>query len=398
MTTLTMGMATFRDHDLMTATLVSIHADRVAAGLVEDVELIVVDNEPNGPDGADNKNVVAKFPNARYVPAGEITGTSAPRNRVFSEARGEWVLCLDSHVFLLRGVLPRLVDFCRANPTDSNLHQGPLYREDLTSTVWTHWAEEWGPDGMFGRARNLPPEMLHDDAPAVAIGLAGLGLFLCRKAAWLPFCPHQRHFGGEEGTAHERFRQAGRAAMLQPWLKWWHKFRRQAGGAPFPTDWLSRASNYLHTYKELGYPDLPAIRTAHVQNGRVTPAQWADLVKRLGVVPRPRGNSPGILGAGPGTELVSLFASLGIVSAADCPCKARAKQMDEWGLDACRTDRRDEILTWIREGAAGVGWLSKLWTLPLALKNGLALRVNWIDPAPGLLDLALEAAAAKVKP
>ena len=395
-TLLTIGMATFRDHDLMTATLVQLQADRVALGLVDQVELLVVDNEPNGPDGEDNKNIVARFANSRYVPAGDIVGTSAPRNRIFTEARGQWVMVIDSHVFLMRGVMERLVDFCRENPNDGHLHHGPLYSENLQSIVWTHWAEVWGEDGMFGKMRSLPAAMLLPESPPVEIAGAGCGLFLCRKEAWLPFHAQQRHFGGEELTAHERFRQHGRKVWLQPWLGWWHKFRRQSLGVPFPTDWVSRASNYLHTYKELGYPDLEAIRTAHVQPGRVRASEWAALIRDIGVAPRPRGNAPGMIGAGPGTELLQILAGLGIASTPDCPCKARARQMDEWGVCGC-IDHRSEIIAWLSESASGVGWAAKLWTLPMAVKSGVALKVNWLDPIPGLVDMAIQQAEAKEK-
>jgi hypothetical protein len=63
--------------------------------------------------------------------------------------------------------------------------------------------------------------------------MQGLGVFSCRKAAWLGFNPAFRGFGGEEGYIHEKFRQAGARTLCLPFLRWGHRFGRPAG-VPYP--------------------------------------------------------------------------------------------------------------------------------------------------------------------
>src|SRR5919199_327083 len=73
----------------------------------------------------------------RYVLATEVVGTAAAKNLVFREARGEAVLCCDSHVLFAPGVIARLKAFYREHPDCADLLQGPLLYDDLDN-VATH--------------------------------------------------------------------------------------------------------------------------------------------------------------------------------------------------------------------------------------------------------------------
>src|SRR5262249_2217333 len=79
----------------------------------------------------------------RYVRALEKTGTAAPRQKVFEEARGRAVLCMDSHVLMAPGTIVRLKRFYRDHPGTLDLYQGPLLTDSLKQT-WTHFAPRWG--------------------------------------------------------------------------------------------------------------------------------------------------------------------------------------------------------------------------------------------------------------
>lgn len=54
--------------------------------------------------------------------------------------------------------------------------------------------------------------------------------------------------------------------------------------------------------------------------------------------------------SGPGTELKKLLKLVGITATPNCPCNARAAQMDAWGPDECEK-RLDEIVDWLGEEA-----------------------------------------------
>jgi len=57
-----------------------------------------------------------------------------------------------------------------------------------------------------------------------------------------------------------------------------------------------------------------------------------------------------------GTALKSLLASIGITATPDCPCNARAAEMDRRGCDWCEANI-DTIVGWLREQAEARGRL-----------------------------------------
>jgi hypothetical protein len=91
---------------------------------------------------------------------------------------------------------------------------------------------------------------------------------------------------------------------------------------------------------------------------------------------------------GPGTELKNILAEIGLSQSEGCPCKSREKKMNRWGLEKCK-EKRGEIEQWLREDSTKVGWGTKMKASLRAVATGIAFKVNPIDPAPGLLDLAL---------
>ena len=57
---------------------------------------------------------------------------------------------------------------------------------------------------------------------------------------------------------------------------------------------------------------------------------------------------------GPGTELKKLLKKIGITASPDCSCNARARLMDERGIEWCEANI-DEIVGWLREEATKRG-------------------------------------------
>ena len=57
---------------------------------------------------------------------------------------------------------------------------------------------------------------------------------------------------------------------------------------------------------------------------------------------------------GPGTELKKLLKRVGITASPDCSCNARARLMDERGVEWCEANV-DEIVGWLREEATKRG-------------------------------------------
>lgn len=266
-------------------------------------ELIVVDNNPQSEHGEATKAFCAKHREIRYVPMPEATGTTQPRERIFAEATGDAVLVLDCHVLFPGGAIARLQQYLAEHPDCPDLLQGPLVRDDggchtqfndaWRSGMWGVWATAWHcpacrkqfttlqVDGQVSY-RDQPTSRL--PAPACAcrpypplawpghekqlraagfrelgwspedprfdIPAQGLGVFACRKDAWIGFNPHFRTFGGEEFYIHEKYRAFGRRTLCLPFLRWWHSFAK-VGKGKFPNTSWGKMRNYVLGHQEL---------------------------------------------------------------------------------------------------------------------------------------------------
>ena len=244
---LTIGMATYDDYD---GVYFSLQALRLYhPEILADTDFVVVDNHPDGPCAEALKSLEESTPNYRYVPFNGHSGT-AVRDLVLAEASGEFVLCMDCHVFVVPGALKRLLDYFDANPETKDLLHGPLLYDDL-ATISTHFHPAWR-EGMYGYWET-DPRGVDAEAPPFEIPMQGMGLFACRRAAWPGFNPQFRGFGGEEGYIHEKFRQHGGRALCLPFLRWMHRFNRPMG-VPYSNSWEDRVRNYMIGFRELGLP------------------------------------------------------------------------------------------------------------------------------------------------
>ncbi|MDQ3285884.1 MAG: glycosyltransferase [Actinomycetota bacterium] len=245
---LTIGMATYNDFNGVYFTL---QALRLYQDL-RDTELLVVDNYGCP---ATKQLVEGWVHGARYVLATEVRGTAAPRDLVFREARGEAVLCCDSHVLIAPGAIGRLKEYYREHPDCPDLLQGPLVYDDL-ETISTHFEPVWRAE-MWGIWETDPRGQDPEGEP-FEIPMQGLGVFSCRKGAWPGFNPMFRGFGGEEGYIHEKFRRAGGRCLCLPWLRWTHRFGRPAG-IEYSLTVEEKLRNYLIGHAELGWDLTPVL-------------------------------------------------------------------------------------------------------------------------------------------
>lgn len=97
---------------------------------------------------------------------------------------------------------------------------------------------------------------------------------------------------------------------------------------------------------------------------------------------------------GPGCHAKRLLESLKINPILGCDCEAFARKMDDWGVAGCRGEHYDEIVTRFREYAKKYDWRTKLRAAMLAIKTGLACKLDPLDPAPGIVDEAIRRAEA----
>ena len=246
---LTVGFATHKDYDGAYFTLQAIRLYHDLRKW-DHVELLCVDNAPESPEGKALQGLFSWLngPNlsSRYIAFTEVGGTAAPRDRVFAEASGDVVMCIDGHVMLAPGALDALHAHFAGQPDSLDLIQGPLLYDDLQN-ISTHFDDVWRGE-MWGTWATDPRGYGQE---AFEIGAQGLGLFACRKQAWLGFNPHFRGFGGEEWYIHTKYRQAGRRTLCLPGLRWLHRFGRP-GGVPYALNKRDKIRNYILGHRELG--------------------------------------------------------------------------------------------------------------------------------------------------
>lgn len=319
---LSIGMATHTDFHgvFFTVQSLRLHQD------ISDCELIVVDNNPDSPDGEAVRGFLQNISGfelpIKYIPFVESQGTTQTRERIFTESSGDAVLVMDCHVLLQANALHRLKKFyAEADETArKNLYTGPLLMDGLNfvmthfepewrDQMWGTWAAAWQhPDGTFVVCRssnqNDPasgtvetkklntdgpwrltqiPWVNHEkhlmdrgykvygfdsDAKPMEIPAQGLGLFSSVREHWLGFNPNFRSFGGEECYIHEKYRQAGRTTYCLPFLKWNHRFGRP-GGPKYPLTVEGKIRNYLIGFDELGL-DREPIRKHFVDEVKVS--------------------------------------------------------------------------------------------------------------------------------
>lgn len=90
----------------------------------------------------------------------------------------------------------------------------------------------------------------------------------------------------------------------------------------------------------------------------------------------------------PGTQLKLILEELGITPSSECPCNEHVRLMDDWGVEGCKL-HREEIIEWLRDEYECWGWRAILKHAAKGLFSGLAFKVSWPDPIPGLVDLAI---------
>jgi glycosyltransferase involved in cell wall biosynthesis len=233
-------MPTYQDFDGVYFTLQSL---RLFHDL-SDTELLVVDNY-----GCEyTKKFVEKSVKGRYILSTDVVGTSQAKNVVLQEARGEAVLCCDSHVMFFPGAIARLKQYYREHPDCQDLLQGPIVYDNL-KTMSTHLEPTWR--GQFWGIWSTDPRGEDPDGEPFEIPMQGTGAFSCRKSVWPGYSSLFRGFGGEAGYIHEKFRQQGGRCLCLPWFRWTHRFDRPKG-VPYPLTVDAKLRNYIIGHAELG--------------------------------------------------------------------------------------------------------------------------------------------------
>ena len=243
---LTIGMASYKNYSDVWFT---VQALRMYHDLT-DCEILIIDNF--GDIGLENWCKGQVPYNVRYEKFTEPRGTAAPRQRVFEQAKGDFVICIDSHVLLKSRAIDKMKQWILANPGCSHLIHGLMLYDDFQTHV-DQMKPEWACHmwGVWGPALTEIPTKPYE------IPMHGMGIFGAFKNQWLGFNPEFRGFGGEEGYIHEKYHKAGRKVLCLPWLTWMHKFHCQMSPTLYPNILEERIRNYYAGFREIGLDTEP---------------------------------------------------------------------------------------------------------------------------------------------
>jgi hypothetical protein len=265
----------------------------------------------------------------RYVAQHAPVGTAPAKDRVFAEAAGDIVLCLDSHVILGKHAIDAVFSTFSHRDAANVLLHGPLVF-DGTNTISTHLNRHWGSGmpGQWGRGwthrcgfvsaprrlqdGNISWETIDGECRVVdacrcgnlargpwdghesrlrengwtpidessipsEIGAHGTGLFACRREAWPKFCDgasaDMSGFGCEEWHLHDLWRSLGGRVVMTPQLRWRHRFRQKHH--EYRPETIDQARNAILWSQRLGRD--PATIRQHFP--RVDAATWESLTR-----------------------------------------------------------------------------------------------------------------------
>lgn len=241
---LTIGMSTYDDYDGVYFSIQALKLYQLC-GIENDVEIIVIDNNPEGKHGKEVKSFVEGWAKGKYIPYTEKQ-SSFVKYEIFNYASGQYTLGIDCHVLLQPNAIKNLLDYYAKNPETKDLIQGPLLYDDLKH-ISTHFDPVWR-GNMYGIwATNKVA--LEKNEP-FEIPMMGMGAYSCRTKAWPKINKNFIGFGGEEGYVHEKFRLAGGKCICLPSFKWVHRFGRP-NGVPFKNILEDRLFNYFVGWLEI---------------------------------------------------------------------------------------------------------------------------------------------------
>lgn len=220
---LTIGMATYDDFDGVYFTIESLRLYHELCK-TNDIEFIVLDNNPAGKHGETTKTFINNAVKGKYI-AYEGNPSSFNKYKIVNHATAKYVLIIDCHVLLVPNALDYLIQYFNNNPNCKDLVQGPLLYDDLENYS-TEFFPQWRGD-MYGTWHTN--KEAYDTGKPFEITLQGMGLCAFEKSNWPGINQHFKGFGAEEGYIAEKFRRNGGKNICIPELKWVHRFGRPEG-------------------------------------------------------------------------------------------------------------------------------------------------------------------------
>ena len=181
---ITIGSAVYNDPQGIWYTYQSIRLNN--QDIINDIELIVIDNNPSSQEGKDTKNICGKL-GIKYVPYDKKRSTVV-RNEIFTNATAPFCFSIDSHALFEPDTIKRLIKWTEENPDHEDLLQGLMPHDSLNGSnrdMSTHMDAVWR-SHMFGIWAYDERAIDKNNKP-FEIAMHGLGLFGHKTETWLGF-------------------------------------------------------------------------------------------------------------------------------------------------------------------------------------------------------------------
>lgn len=256
-------------------------------------ELLIIDNSPDGSEyAAQLEKMVRDWPRVRYVRVIGPESSCLYKDKLFRESRGDWTLCVDSHVWFKPEALAALRAHAERDRDSRDLLMGPCMEtwQRVHGTNQMIYADE--PYSLPSDAKVHQGVVCRGGAVGVwvldpraegdepfEIMQQGTGAFCMRTAAWPGFHPGFIGHGGNETYLMELVRQRGGRVMCLPQLRWVHCFMRSKADIPYRVDWTHRVRNYLVGFRAIGREDLYLAASEHFQT--ICPRSYQTVARAL---------------------------------------------------------------------------------------------------------------------
>jgi len=224
--------------------------------ILNDIEFIIIDNNPTGDDSKRIQQFIASVSEPiQYIPFSEYKSVIV-RNEIFKHANTPYVLSIDSHVLIEPHAIKQLINFYDSGKDYGNLLHGPIIYDDMIriySSLDLKWNNYiWGKWNREGKGLNPAGEPFEIQAMSVS-------LFSCRKDSWLGFHDKIRGWGGEEGHIHEMYRKYGRKVICLPFLRYLHRTIYE-NEPTYSKSLVDRFKNYIIGFIDLGLDTDPIFK------------------------------------------------------------------------------------------------------------------------------------------
>lgn len=254
--TLTIGMATYDDYD---GVYFTIQALRLYHPICQtnDVEFIVVDNNPHGKHANPTKKLMKDIGGV-YIPY-DKKKSSFVKYEIPKHASGKYTIQMDSHVLLFPESIDYFLKYFHENKNCKDLVQGPMFSQKL-NVYNTHWNPVFR-GHMYGIWANN--HEAYKKGEPFEIPMLGMGLFGYETKNFPKISDKFNGFGAEEGVIHDYFKIQNKGKIICiPQFKWVHRFDRPEG-VKFPLKLEDRIYNYflgyLDIYKDLNHPIIKEV-------------------------------------------------------------------------------------------------------------------------------------------